>query len=53
MPITFIDHTFYFTAMSYLMSRLAAFIPIANARGFTPPFGKNPPLVWARARVGV
>lgn len=40
MPIAFIAHAFYYTAMSYLMSGLAAYIPIAKARGFSPLFGK-------------
>ncbi len=41
MPITFIAHAFYYTTVSYLMSRLAAYIPIAKARGFTPLFGNG------------
>lgn len=41
MPIAFIAHVFYYTAVSYLMSRLAAYIPNAKAWGFTPPLGKG------------
>jgi hypothetical protein len=32
------------------MSTLAAYIPIAKARGFTPPFGKNYPVIKPRYR---
>jgi hypothetical protein len=41
MPIIFIAHVFYCAAVSYLMSTLAAYNPMAKARGFTPPFGKK------------
>jgi len=32
----FIGHTFYYIATSYIMSRFAPYIPIAEAGGFTP-----------------
>lgn len=40
MPIPFLAHAFYCTAVSDLPSRLAAYIPNAKVWGFTPPFGK-------------
>jgi len=41
MSVAFVAHAFYYTAMLYLMSRLAPDIPIAQAWGFTAQFGKN------------
>ena len=41
MTIAFIDHVFYYTAVFNLLSRLAPYIPIAKARGFTALFGKT------------
>jgi hypothetical protein len=40
MTIAFIDHVFYYTAVFNLLSRLAPYIPIAKARGFTALFGE-------------
>jgi len=41
MAIAFVAHTFYYTAVSCLMSRLAPYIPTAKAGGFTALFGKT------------
>jgi len=41
MPIAFIVHMFYYTAVFHLMSRLAPYIPTAKAGGFPAEFGKK------------
>ena len=41
MAIAVVAHTFYYTAVSCLMSRLAPYIPTAKAGGFTALFGKT------------
>lgn len=39
LEIRFIGHMFYYTAVTWMLSRFAPFIPIAKARGFTALFG--------------
>ncbi|MFZ0531635.1 MAG: hypothetical protein WAM09_00510 [Anaerolineales bacterium] len=40
LEVLYVAHVFYYTAMYYLMSRSALYIPIAKAWGFTAHFGK-------------
>jgi hypothetical protein len=40
LEVLIIAHMFYYTALCYIMSRSALYIPIAKARGFTANFGK-------------
>jgi hypothetical protein len=41
LEVLYLAHMFYYTAMYYLMSRSALYIPIAKARGFTAHFGNG------------
>jgi hypothetical protein len=52
LEVLYVAHVFYYTAMYYLMSRSALYIPITKARGFTAHFWLiSRPLVYGRCKM--